>query len=276
MVTAVSKFLNTSKGYIMMMNATASVVEGKMEPITRSASTQPLVVTGQYLFDNFVKADEVSITKMDLIRNWSTQADALQIKGACDKMVELAVLIDYPEGKPKKATRGTKEQSAMNCRTIIQQAWGALKNARTELDSLGYDDSTGYQDMRVLAKKALDSAKVNWKGDAVLTDKDKEVKRLVREQREETAALQDVQKETPRMVGESLADWNTRTFALAQTAMEQARAANTAETVAKVLESLISKYDENTLFQLAEGLMEHLGFSVGVPEEVAQEEEVAA
>lgn len=275
MVSVVDEFLNTSQRY-MMNTATAAVVEEKMEPITKAEDTPQVVVTGQYLYETFVVSDEAQITKMGIIRDLVGKADALQIKGACDKMVEAAVLIDYPEGKPKKADRKTKEQSAMNARTIIQQAWGALKNARPVLDGLGYDDKTGYQDMRVLAKKALDIAKINWKGEPVLTDKDKEVARLKREQKAETQALVDVQKANPRMVNESLGEWQQRTLELANDAMEEARESAVSERVSKVVESLVEKHDENALYLIAEALFAHLGLEVNQAAEVPEEEAVTA
>jgi hypothetical protein len=271
MVSAVQDFLSISKGYIMD-TATNSVVEEKMEPITSAPVTQQLVVTGQYLYDTFVKADESQVTKMGIIRTLSTTADALQIKGACDKMVEAAVLLDYPTGKPKKAERKAKEQSAMNARTIIQSAWGALKHAKVVLDGLGYDENTGYQDMRVLAKKALDTAKINWKGEPVLTDKDKEVARLRREQKAETQALVDVQKANPRLVNESLGEWQQRTLDLANDAMEEAREKATAERVEKAVKGLTEKLDDNDLYLVAVALFEHLGLEVNKAEEETTEE----
>jgi hypothetical protein len=274
MVSAVQDFLSISKGYIMD-TATNSVVEEKMEPITSAPVTQQLVVTGQYLYDTFVKADESQVTKMDIIRTLSTNADALQIKGACDKMVEAAVLLDYPQGKPKKAERKAKEQSAMNARTIIQSAWGALQHvaSRIALTDMGYDENTGYQDMRVLAKKALDTAKINWKGEPVLTDKDKEVARLRREQKAETQALVDVQKANPRLVNESLGEWQQRTLDLAKDAMDEARETATAERVEKAVKGLTEKLDDNDLYLVAVALFEHLGLEVNKAEEETEEGE---
>lgn len=263
MVTVVDTFLNTSARYIM--NATNAVVEGKLEPMTKSESVPQLTVTGQYLFDNFVKTSEEQITRMTMIRNLVGKADALAMKGAADKMVELAVALDYPEGKPKKAERGSKEQSAMNARTVILQAWGALSFAGESLRELGYTDSTGYQDMRSIAKKALDKSGLKWTGEKQLSDVEKEQERLKREAKSQMAVLQEVQKENPfdsRV--ETLQEWNARTFSIAQTGMEQAQAEKTAKAVQNVLDSLVEKYDQDTLFKLAEGLFAHLGFNVGV------------
>ena len=253
----VASFLNTSKGYIMN-TATAAIVEEKMQPITKTEPERQLVVTGQYLYDTFVKSDEQQITKMGIIRQLSDTADALQIKGACDKMVEAAVLLDYPNGKPKKAERLTKEQTAMNARTVIQQAWGALKHARGLLDAFGYDDKTGYQDMRVLAKRALDAAKIKWTGEAVLTEKDKEVAKLKREQKAETQALVEVQKENPRATNESLAEWQQRTLELAYDAMETAREETLAKKITDAIARLEKEFDENGLIQLTQALLDEL------------------
>src|SRR5579864_3569174 len=174
MNSVVTNFLNTSKGYIMSATATAAIVDARMEPISAALITRPIVVTGQLLYDQFMAASESDRTRMGLIRQLADTADALQIKGACDKMVELARDKDYPEGKPKKAERKSKEQQAMNARTIIQQGWGALHFARSEAEKAGYDDTTGYLAMRVIAKKALDAAKIDWKGDALKTASDRE------------------------------------------------------------------------------------------------------
>jgi hypothetical protein len=261
MVTVVDTFLNTSARYIM--NATNAVVEGKLEPMSAAPMTQQLVVTGQYLYDNFVKVSEEQITRMTMIRTLIGKADALAMKGAADKMVELAVSLDYPEGKPKKAERRSKEQSAMNARTIILQAWGALTFAGEELKAIGYTETTGYQDMRTLAKKALDQAGLKWDGAKQLSDVEKEQERLKREAKSQMAVLQEVQKENPfdsRV--ETLQQWNARTFEIAQAGMEQAQAEKTAKAVQSVLDSLTEKYDQDTLFKLAEGLLAYIGCNV--------------
>lgn len=277
---AIHAFLTVSKGY-MMETSTGAIVEGQMSPVDAAPITQQLVVTGQYLYDNFVATDEAQITKMALIRDLATKADALQIKGAADKMVEKAKEVDSANGVPEKvmkdgkevANRGPKTQSAMNCRTIIQQAWGALKFAPEELVALGYNDKTGYQDMRVLAKKALDAKKITWKGDNALTQADRERKQLQKATKGQMDALQQVQKDNPMEVGESMADWNTRTLALAQQAMEKARAEQTELAVKSELERLTAKYDSNTLMQLAEALYHHMGLNVELSTNQADEEE---
>lgn len=282
----VANFLNISKGYIME-TSTGTIVEGQMTPMDAAPITQQDILTGQYLYETFLQPSGEEVTKMQIIRGWVTanRYDALQVKGACDKMVERAKEVDAANGVPDKvmkdgkevANRGPKQQSAMNARTIIQQAWGALKFAPTKLEALGYNDRTGYQDMRVLAKRALGEAMIKWDGAHALTVADRERNALKKQTKGQMDALQTVQKDNPMLIGESLSDWNTRTMALAQSAMEQARVVQTEANVTKVVNDLSGKYDENTLYQIAEALMAKIGLSVGAVEseeadEVPQEE----
>lgn len=263
---ALDSFLNTSKGY-MMNTATAAVAEEKMEPMTKAPDQRQLVVTGQYLYDNFVVSDDAQITKMGMIRQLADTADALQIKGACDKMVEKAKEVDAANGVPEKVVkdgkevvnRGPKTQSAMNARTIIQQAWGALRFAREQLNSLGYDDKTGYQDMRVLAKKALDEARKTWKGDNALTQADRERKALQRQQKGIQDVIQSVQKENPMNIGESFMEYQVRVGQLAQEKAEEVRKEMDAKAVKDAADKLQKTLDENQQYLLVVELMERLG-----------------
>lgn len=277
----VANFLNISKGYIME-TSTGTIVEGQMTPMDAAPITQQDILTGQYLYETFLQPSGEEVTKMQIIRGWVTanRYDALQVKGACDKMVERAKEVDAANGVPDKvmkdgkevANRGPKQQSAMNARTIIQQAWGALKFAPTKLEALGYNDRTGYQDMRVLAKRALGEAMIKWDGAHALTVADRERNALKKQTKGQMDALQTVQKDNPMLIGESLSDWNTRTMALAQSAMEQARVVQTEANVTKVVNDLSGKYDENTLYQIAEALMAKIGLSVGAVESEAADE----
>ncbi len=252
-----ARFLDVSKGY--MMNATNAVVEGLLEPVGKVEVTQQLVVTGQFLYATFVEADAAEITRMDPIRSLVDKADALQIKGATDNMVETARKVDYPLGKEKGDDRGPKEQQAMNVRTIIKQAWGALKHARLELDKIGYDDKTGYQAMRVLAKRALDEAGKTWQGFTVPTAADKAAKALAREQKAEKDILVDVMKQMPRMPNESLLQYNTRVATAAESAVSVAyenAEINFAKTMAT---SILEKHGEARAEAVAYALLGLLG-----------------
>jgi hypothetical protein len=260
----------------MSQTATAAVVDGRMEPVGKAEITRPIVVTGQLLYDQFMAASESDRTRMGLIRQLADTADALQIKGACDKMVELARDQDYPNGKPKKAERLSKEQQAMNARTIIQQGWGALHFARSEAEKAGYDDTTGYLAMRVIAKKALDAAKIDWKGEALKTERDKDVARQIRETRSQTTVLQDVQKSNPPNIGESLADWNVRTFALAQVAMEKARVEAEEKIVSELFDKLLEKHGDDRLIALASLICQRYEVDIVVTEVTSEPSEQEA
>lgn len=278
---ALASFLSTSKGY-MMETSTAAIVDGKMEPMQSAPITQQLVITGQALYDTFVGDSQENVSKMDLIRGLVGKADALQIKGACDKLVEIAKTKDAANGVPDKVikdgkevvNRGPKTQSAMNTRTVIQQAWGALIYAKPQLDALGYKDTTGYQDMRILAKKALDAAKRDWKGDLLKSDADKERMRLAKLAKAETGILVQVQKDNPPLVGETPREWNERTFKLAEDAMEKAKLEGDATVVTAEFERITKGLSENQLFLLTKMLIENSPFEFTVTEN-EQEPETA-
>lgn len=250
-----------------MNTATAAVAEEKMEPINKAPEQRQVVVTGQYLYESFIVSDEAQITKMGIIRKLADEADALQIKGACDKMVEKAKEIDAAAGVPEKivkdgkevVNRGPKTQTAMNARTIIQQAWGALRFARDQLNALGYDDKTGYQDMRVLAKKALDEARKTWKGDNALTQADRERKALQRQQKGIQDVIQSVQKENPMNIGESFMEYQVRVGQLAQEKAEEVRKEMDAKAVKESADRLVKALDENQQYLLILELMDRLG-----------------
>jgi len=253
------------------MNATNAVVEGKMEPIGKAAIGPQVVVTGQFLYDTFVQANEAEITRMNHIRALAVTADALQIKGACDKMVEHARAVDYPLGKEKGNERGPKEQQAMNVRTIVQQAWGAIKFATPALMALGYDDSTGYQAMRVLAKRALVEAGKTWQGFDIPTERVKADKAATRRNKEETKALVEVQKDNPRLVGESLADWNDRVFALAEQAMIAAKEESERALAESEVKRILEKHGEAIAERVAFALLNALGIEYQQSEEMTEE-----
>lgn len=282
MVNVVDDFLNVSKGY-MMNTATAAVSDEKMEPINKAPEQRQIVVTGQYLYESFIVSDEAQITKMGIIRKLADEADALQIKGACDKMVEKAKEIDAAAGVPEKVVkdgkevvnRGPKTQTAMNARTVIQQAWGALRFARDQLNSLGYDDKTGYQDMRVLAKKALDEARKTWKGDNALTQADRERKVLQRQQKGIQAVIGEVQKENPMNIGESFMEYQVRVGQLAQERAEEVRKEMDAKAVKDAADKLTKSLDENQQYLLILELMDRLGLeTVSSAEEEQPDEKV--
>jgi hypothetical protein len=264
-------FLEQSKGYIMSDTATSAVVDGKMEPVGKQEPTKQLLVTGQWLYENFVQSDETQITRMQSIRALVDKgADAFQINGACEKMIERAKEVDKAAGCPDKVTvdgkekvyRGPKTQQAMNVRTIIQNSWGALKFARKELESLGYDDRTGYNAMQVLAKRALDAKHIKWHGAQVATPEEKERKAIARSQKAITGVRAQVMSENPQGVGESDGAYLARILELSNQAVQEAREENEAAAVKAIVELLVSKHDGPRLIRiyraLGEWIDEHL------------------
>jgi hypothetical protein len=167
--------------------STNAVVERKLEPMVGTVDKARTLLTGQFVYDNFVKSDDTQVSRMNQMRVIvETGLTADELKGALKDAVEIAHKVDVAAGVPEKE-RGSKRQQAMNVRTIMQNAYGALKLARVELEALGYSNETGYQEMRVLAKKALDAKGVKWDGKALPTD---ETKRAAKEA-EDKAALKD-------------------------------------------------------------------------------------
>ena len=281
---AIRSFLSLSKRYVM--NATASVVEARMEPVQKAQTGQQTVLTGQYLYDTFMKPDAGESTKMQIVRSWvDNQYDVLQIAGACDGMVKKAAELDaskwdgptndkgVPIDEQGKKVRGVKEQSAMNMRTVIQTAYGAIKFARPELESLGYDDSTGYLAMRVLAKKALDEKRITWKGEAQKTDVDRANARLRKEQKAETDVLLDVMKQVPRNHDETLLAYNQRIAQLAEQGVEQARIEAEAKIVADLLEKLEKQHGTSRMIALAQAICERYDVSINLNESEATSEQ---
>jgi poly-gamma-glutamate capsule biosynthesis protein CapA/YwtB (metallophosphatase superfamily) len=148
------------------------------------------------------------------------------------------------------------------------------------LDALGYRETTGYQDMRVIAKKALESAGLKWSGDKLPTDADKAKAAALKKSKVEMDALLTVQKENPfgMVVGESLQDWNARTFSIAQETMQEAVDEKLTKQTTDTFNSLIKTLDENQLFVLTKMLIEHSPFDLAVlagSEEGVEEEATA-
>jgi len=239
-------------------SATAAVVENRMEPITKQESTTQIVVTGQGLWDVFMTASDSDKTRMGYVRSLVDKADALQIKGACDNMVERAIKLDYPEGKPKKAERRTKEQQARNVASIIKSAWGALSFARDALNDAGYDESTGWNNIRVIAPAALKQVGKTWDGVVVPTESDREHAKLLRQQKAQTAAMLDATKNTPRLLNESYESWQQRIAVVARGKVEDAAAEAVEKAAQGEFDKLVSKLDLSALGLLTSKLQDYL------------------
>lgn len=254
------------------MNATNAVVEGKMEPIGKAPVTQQLIVTGQGLYNMFMVPDAQTQTRMAWIREVLVpNADALQVKGACDELVKLAHKVDTAAGVPEKE-RGPKRNTAMNVRTFVQQIYGALKFAPAEMTAMGFSDQTGWLEARNMAKPALERAGKIWTGHDIPTDAQKEQKARLRETKAETAAQLEATKMTPRQLNESRASWQARIDVIADGMVSRAREDAMLEQAEKALATLTKKYDREVLALIMDGLQSHLKAANEGQSEVSEEE----
>lgn len=267
-----ASFLSTSQEYIMSGTATAAVVDSRSEPVTRTETTPYLVVTGQGLWDVFMVANEGDKTRMGYVRSLVDTADALQIKGAVDSLIERAVKIDYPEGKPKKAPRGNKEQQARNVGSTIKSAWGAMKFARDSLNSQGYSDETGWNVMRVMAPAALKSVGKTWDGINVPTEADREQAALTRQRKAETDAFIEATKENPRALNESFEGWQARVSIAARAKVEEARNEAVSKAADSVFDALVAKHDRDVLGLLVSKLTAFLASENDGQSDMSEEE----
>lgn len=245
----------------MSQVATAAVVEARLEPVSKADDTPRIVVTGQGLWDVFMVANDGDKTRMGYVRSLVDIADAIQIKGACDALVERAIKLDYPEagGKPKKAPRGNKEQQARNVATTIKQAWGAMKFARDALNEQGYSEDTGWNVIRVMAPAALKVVGKTWDGIGVPTEGDRDQARLLHQQKAQIDAQIDATKETPRARNESYESWQARVAVAARGKVEAARVEALVKAADSEFDKLVGKYDREMLAVLIAKLVAHVG-----------------
>lgn len=244
-----------------METATAAIAEEKREPVQKQVEQKQLLVTGQWLYDQFVQADTTQVTRLNMIRDLVTKGcDPFQLKGACDKMVEKAREVDLANGVPAKIinekgkevqNRGPKQQYAMNVRTALQQAFGALKFATDEATKLGYTERTGYNDMGPIAKKALAAKGIDWRGEALPTEADREKKAFQREKKAESQVMAKAVFENPRLPGESETEWVARVAESAREATEIAREKAEQAAVSGLVDSLFEKNSPDRLHTIA-------------------------
>jgi hypothetical protein len=256
------------------MTATAQIVDGKLLPINKTEPTQPLVVTGQYLYDQFVQAGEEQKSRMAVIRDLVTKADALQIKGAVDTMVKLAHEKDKAAGVPEKE-RGPKRNTAMNVRTFFQQIWGALKYAEEQMRAQGYSEETGWLEARSMAKVALDRAGKTWQGYDVPTAAQREQKALLRRQKGETDAMLEATKDTPRALNESYSSWQARIGEVAEKYVESARMEAAEKAAASYVEKIMKTDGEAVAFRVMCKIADILNIELGTQSELS-DDDVAA
>lgn len=257
------------------MSATNAVSENKMEPVQPQPQTQQLLVTGQYLYENFVQAGEEQKSRMNLIRDLVAKgADPQQVKGATDEMVKIAIKKDVAAGVDEKV-RGPKRATAMNVRTIFQTVYGALKFAPNQLQQIGFDDNTGWLEAAVMAKKALNEAKKVWQGFDVQTEQQKEQKALQRARKPETEAMLEATKQTPRLANEDFLGWQKRISDKAAQLVESAQKEAIAENALKLYEYCIKKYDRPVIAAAIAMLNAHFKEEANGQAELSDEEATA-
>lgn len=269
------------------MNATNAVVEGRMEPVGKAEVTPQLVVTGQYLYENFVKSNDSDQTRMNMIRDLVGKADAGQIAGATDKMVEYGRKADLDAGVPEKEvkviggkeverrTRGPKEASAMNVRTIIQQVYGALRFAPEQTVAAGMTDDTGYFAAKVIATNALRAARIKWDGKSVATEADKNRARLARDQKAETDAKLAALKNLPRLPDESDIDHYRRVIKAAAGSIDEARKSAESKLIGMLVDALYTKHGQSIALAVAEAIALREGVDIVVTAKSATVSEVS-
>jgi hypothetical protein len=251
--------------------ATLAVVEKRLEPVQKAVITQPLIVTGQYLYDQFVSNDG-SGTRMAWIRNYLVpNADPLQVKGATDEMVKIAHKTDQAAGIPEK-TKGPKRNTAMNVRTFVQAIYGALKFAPEQMRALGFDESTGWMEARNMAKPALEAANKIWNGLNIPSKTDKEQKALAAKNKGETQAFLEATKATPRQLNESFESWQSRIQLVAHAAVSKARDEASLDNAEKVFNKLCEKHDRDTLALIMMMLQDYLKEANVGQSEISEEE----
>jgi hypothetical protein len=180
--------------------------------------------TGQYLYERFVmdKAEQkADVTKMGIVQQMVEVLDANEFAVTVDGMVGFAnrdykaaveaakAAGNYDSENPTWPIReaSARLRTARNHKTVMQNAFGALKFCADELKAKMGEGELSYRMIREIGSKLLSDKGINWKGEKVIAPADRQAKR---EQDTETAAMTAIQKEHPRQPGESLGQYFTR------------------------------------------------------------------
>lgn len=206
---------------------------------------QAVNFSGQYLYDTFVenKDDRSSIvqgetTKMGIVRQMVKQMDTANFKKALSDMLKIAKE-RYPTAKGEPVHPRVK--TAQNHQGVMKIAYGALKNAADLLNDVGITDKTGYQDMRVLGKAALDKKGIKWDGTKAEPAEQRE-ERL--RQKDEMKVMQELQKANPINKGESIADYTTRIMGMYEEALEEHREEQQEAKINELATKMLKEYPE--------------------------------
>lgn len=208
--------------------------------------------TGQYLYDRFVNdksENKADVTKMDIVRDMVNVMDANEFGVTVDGMVGCAnreykaaveaakAAGNYDSENPTWPVREAQARlrTARNHKTVMQNAFGALKFCADELKAKLGDAPLAYRMIREIGSKLLADKGITWKGEKVVAPADRAAKR---EQDTETAAMRKVQDANPRQPGETLGQYFTRMEKEVARQMEEIRTADAIKHRASLAEKI--------------------------------------
>lgn len=204
--------------------------------------------TGQYLYDRFVANSKEEQTRMALVRQMADTVELTDFKTIVNDLVKIAkgfldgaIAADkeagiYVEGKPTAhvLAAAARHKTAQNVQNVLRVSYGALRFAADHLEAAGYDDTTGYNAMRVIGLAALKAAQMKWDGTKA---EPADVKQARAAQAAENRAMLKVQEENPRQADEDRKAYFERIDRL----VEEQLAADTAEQHTKRVNDLVTK-----------------------------------
>lgn len=158
--------------------------------------------SGQYLYDRFIANNKEEVTKMDLVRKMAASVDVASFKTCLKDFVDIAKGGEKVKGNELTGQAAATYKTALNHASVLKIAYGAIRFAGEALAAMGYNDTTGYQVMRVMGKQALDDTGVTWDGSKAL-DKAGKAERSANKLEEK--AIAEVMAMMPKNPGESRA-----------------------------------------------------------------------
>ncbi len=226
-------------------DSTVANLDNKATTASATASTSGALKTGkawtgQGLYDKLIGNDKTEKTNMELVRDLVSRVDTASFKALLKDFVGVAQgYLDNAEKEHGKESplllplRG-RLKTAQNHQSVLRVAYGAIKFASDQLETLGYTSETGYQTMRVIGAKALELAGLKWDGSKA---EEPAARKARIEKNAETQAIAEVMANTPRNDGESRGDYLNRVDKL----VEETRARQQAEAHADAVKKLADK-----------------------------------
>jgi hypothetical protein len=208
--------------------------------------------TGQYLYDRFVndKAEnKADLTKMSIVQQMVEVLDVPAFEECVNGMVKLADKVvkdaiqaardanNYDSENPTWTIREAtaRLRTARNHKTVMQNAFGALKYCADELAKKLNGSELSYRMIQAEGSKLLKDRGINWKGEKIQPAEDKAA---LRQQQTETSAMLAIQKEHPRQPGESLGQYYTRMEKTVEAKMAEIREADTIKNRASMVDKI--------------------------------------